>query len=82
MEVSDTMLGFDLSTKARLYARHGVPEYWVMDVNGRCLHRHRGPSPEGYAEVVILAAEQTVSPPARPDAAVRVGELLPPVEEE
>ena len=81
VEVSDTTLGFDLNTKARLYARHGVQEYWVMDINGRCLHRHRAPSPEGYREVVVLTAEQSVSPMARPDAAVGVRELLPPVED-
>jgi Uma2 family endonuclease len=80
VEVSDTTLVFDLNTKARLYARHDVQEYWVMDVNGRCLHRHRDPSPQGYTDIVILAAEQTISPMARPDVAVRVHELLSPVE--
>ena len=80
VEVSDTTLGFDLNTKARLYARNGVAEYWVMDVNGRRLYRHRAPSLDGYAEVVILAADEIVSPMACPDASARVGDLLPPVE--
>jgi Uma2 family endonuclease len=81
VEVSDTTLGFDLNTKARLYARNGVAEYWVMDVNGRRLYSHRAPSAEGYAEVEILTAEQTVALTARPEARVRVGELLPPLED-
>ena len=51
-----------------------------MDVNGRQLIRHRNPSAEGYAEVVVLSAEQAVSLRARPEATVRVGDLLPPIE--
>src|SRR5215472_6579923 len=35
VEVSDTTLRFDLRVKARLYARAGVADYWVLDVNGR-----------------------------------------------
>ena len=31
----------DLSRKAELYARAGVPEYWVLDVDRRMLHIHR-----------------------------------------
>jgi len=82
VEVSDTTLWFDLNTKARLYARNGVQEYWVMDINGRQLVRHRNPSSEGYADVVTLTGEQTVSLMARPEATVRISELLPPVENE
>ena len=79
VEVSDTTLGFDLNTKARLYARNGVAEYWVMDINGRRLYRHRAPSAEGYADVAILTAEQAVALRVRPETTVRIGELLPPV---
>jgi Uma2 family endonuclease len=32
IEVSDSTLAFDLRTKARLYARYGVPVYWVLDL--------------------------------------------------
>lgn len=40
-EVSDAALDFDLATKAALYARSGIVEYWVVDVNGRNLTIHR-----------------------------------------
>lgn len=39
IEVSDTSLKLDMKRKAPLYARHGVPEYWVVDVNERMIHR-------------------------------------------
>ena len=31
VEISHTTLSFDLTTKARLYARAGIAEYWVLD---------------------------------------------------
>jgi Uma2 family endonuclease len=50
IEVSDTTLDIDLGRKAALYARCGVPEYWVVDVEGKIIHQHWAPGPEGYAE--------------------------------
>src|SRR5437773_322805 len=35
VEIADTMINFDLTTKAALYARAWVVEYWVLDVAGR-----------------------------------------------
>jgi Uma2 family endonuclease len=43
LEVADTTLRFDLTVKAGLYARAGIVEYWVVDVNGRRLIVHREP---------------------------------------
>jgi Uma2 family endonuclease len=37
IEVSDTTLKYDCDVKVPLYARHGVPEVWVVDVNGNAL---------------------------------------------
>jgi Uma2 family endonuclease len=50
VEVSDTTLATDLGRKAALYARHGIPEYWVADIEGRVIHQMWGPGEEGYAE--------------------------------
>jgi Uma2 family endonuclease len=43
IEVADSTLDIDLGSKAALYARHGLPEYWVVDVAGARLHRHSQP---------------------------------------
>lgn len=48
VEVSDTTLEIDLDRKAVLYARHGVPEYWVIAREGACLYRHHSPGTAGY----------------------------------
>ena len=50
VEVADSTLKHDLKRKARLYARDGVQEYWVADVEGRVLHQLCAPSDAGYAE--------------------------------
>jgi Uma2 family endonuclease len=50
VEVSDSTLTTDLGTKARLYATHGVPEYWVADVNGRVVQQSWSPAHGAYRE--------------------------------
>jgi Uma2 family endonuclease len=50
IEVSESTLRYDLDEKARLYARHGVAEYWVLDLIDDRLHRFRRPAGESYAE--------------------------------
>lgn len=50
VEVADTSITFDLEVKSRLYARAGVPEYWVADVNARVIHQMWRAESETYAE--------------------------------
>ena len=78
VEVSDTTLRFDRTTKAALYSRAGIREYWVLDLAGRALYVHRGPGADGYTGIVHYSVEEAVSPLARPEASVRVSDLLPP----
>ena len=47
-EVSDSTLEHDLGRKLRMYAAAGVPEYWVIDLQGRKIIRMWQPSGEGY----------------------------------
>ncbi len=39
VEVADSTLDQDLGRKAPLYARAGVPEYWVIDVESEVIHQ-------------------------------------------
>jgi Uma2 family endonuclease len=50
IEVSDSTLRFDLEVKARLYATHGIREYWVIDLVNRRVVRHRAPSRKQYTQ--------------------------------
>jgi Uma2 family endonuclease len=84
IEIADSSLDYDLTTKAELYATANIPEYWVLDVDGRTLHVFRDPVPlpVGLAATAYRARDrfndlQSVSPLAVPTATVRVAELLP-----
>ena len=77
VEVSVSTLTGDTKVKDGIYARAKVPEYWVLDVEGRRLIVHRAPGSDKYASVVTLDENQTVSPLAAPDAQITVRDLLP-----
>lgn len=53
VEVSDSSLAYDLKRKARLYARYGVPEYWVIDLPNAQIHQMSGPTTKGYAAIEV-----------------------------
>jgi len=54
VEVSDATLLKDRSLKTPLYARHGIPEYWILDVKANRLEVYRDPHGEEYRSKKIL----------------------------
>jgi len=76
LEVGDTTAQFDLQRKATLYARAGVPEYWVLDLPRRLLVIHRQTDGNQYKLVQIFSEDEIVSAEGRSEA-IRVRELLP-----
>lgn len=84
VEVADSTLRFDRTTKAGLYASAGVPEYWVIDANDRVLEVRRDPAPKPgapfsheYTTLTRHGVEDTVSPLAAPHAKIAVADLIP-----
>lgn len=77
VEVSDTTLRTDVSVKAALYARAGVVEYWVLDLNGRELRVYSQPTPNGYANLATFEETDTVSLAAA-QSVLRVSDMLLP----
>ncbi|HLV81635.1 MAG TPA: Uma2 family endonuclease, partial [Chthonomonadaceae bacterium] len=66
VEVSDTTLRFDRTTKAALYARAGIREYWIVNIVDRQALVHRQPSAEGYQEISAYAPDERITTLARP----------------
>ncbi|MFT4026905.1 MAG: Uma2 family endonuclease [Novosphingobium sp.] len=60
VEVADSTLQNDLTRKAQVYAREGVPEYWVVDVNGRSVRQFWSPGREAYSEARDTALPGTI----------------------
>ncbi|HLM43882.1 MAG TPA: Uma2 family endonuclease [Myxococcaceae bacterium] len=53
VEVADSSLSYDRSEKSRLYARYGIPEYWLLDLVQNIVLVHTEPGPMGYQHVEI-----------------------------
>jgi Uma2 family endonuclease len=51
IEVAATSLRFDRKTKIPLYARHGIPEMWLVNLGGERFVRHRAPQHGSYTLV-------------------------------
>ena len=76
VEVADSSLRIDREVKGPLYARAGIPEYWIVDLAGRTVLAHRDPGPEGYAAVRETRAGEALAPLRLPAATVAVAEIL------
>jgi Uma2 family endonuclease len=76
VEISDTTLTWDTTTKAALYARAGIADYWVLDLNGHRLIVHRDPSGNIYKSVIAYNEQERVAPLAAPRGEVLVADLL------
>jgi Uma2 family endonuclease len=76
-EIADSSLVFDLTTKASLYARAGIVEYWVLDVAGRRLIVHRQPESGRYQSVAAYSREESVATLAAPDRQFAVAFVFP-----
>lgn len=84
VEVAESSLAIDRGSKASLYARAGVPDYWILNLVDRVLEVHRQPvadpaAPFGwrYGAVEVLGPDASVSPLAVPGRRVIVADLLP-----
>ena len=83
VEVADSSLFIDTTTKAELYATAGVADYWVLDLEQRQLVVFHDPQPlpkglgaTAYRTRLTLASTERVSPLAAPQASILVSELL------
>ena len=78
IEVSDTTLQYDRNVKASLYARCGVPELWIVDLQADVIHVHRSPLDGRYLEVSSLADSAVAAVALLPGVTIEVGALFPP----
>jgi len=76
IEIADSSLRFDQNEKLRLYAQHGIPEYWLLNLNDHCLEVYRKPSGDVYAEKNTLQAGDSVTLSQLPDISIQVSAIL------
>jgi Uma2 family endonuclease len=76
-EIADTTRAYDRGRKLSAYARAGVPEYWILDLNEETLEVCRVPQHSGYAQQRVLPSDAQVSPLEILTQHLLVGDLLP-----
>lgn len=77
VEVSDTTLAFDRGSKAMMYVRNGVQEYWLANLRDASLEVYRRPSGGMYTERRVLARHETIAPLVAKENPILVADLLP-----
>ncbi len=76
IEVSDSSLDSDRDRKAELYAKGGIPEYWIVNMADEVVHVYRDPSQSGYRTLNTVALGVSVTPLIQPAASLNVSELF------
>ena len=74
VEVAASSLAYDRRTKARLYARHGIREFWVIDANEGITWIHTGPTEESWTSIVECGPQESLTTSALPGFSVRLSD--------
>jgi Uma2 family endonuclease len=77
IEVADTTLRYDREVKMPLYARYGVVEAWLVDLENRRLEIFRDPSHQGYRGIRPAANLVRVPVLALPEIGLNLSDLFP-----
>ena len=76
IEVADSSLAYDRSTKLRLYAEAGIPESWIVDCTTETVEVFRNPGPDGYRDVTRVIGAATLTLQAFPDVGLTSHEIF------
>ena len=76
IEVADTSARYDREIKLPLYARHGVPEVWLVDLEARLLRFYSQPAGDAYAQSSTSASPGRRSIAALPGIEIDLAQIL------
>ena len=76
IEVADSSLRYDRAVKLPLYARHGIPEVWIVDLAASAVEWFRLPEGESYADNDRALRGETLTSALLPDVPVPVTAIL------
>jgi Uma2 family endonuclease len=84
VEVAESSLAFDRTQKGSLYARAGIADYWIVNLEDRIVEVYRDPGPDltapfgwRYISVTRVRPPDSVTPLDVPAAPIPVAALLP-----
>lgn len=78
-EVADSSLEYDGTVKRALYARAGIPELWILNLQEDALEVYRSPDTAAgnYGDSRTYGSGESVAPLAAPGSLVAIADLLP-----
>jgi Uma2 family endonuclease len=77
IEVAESSLNDDRTTKRRLYAEAGVPEYWIVNLVDMQVEVHTKVEGGDYTVVTYHGPGETLRVPSFEDVTIAVSEVLP-----
>ena len=75
IEIALTSLDYDRELKAKLYARHGVNEFWAVDAARRRTFVHNGPEADGWRSIIENGSDTALIFAALPGFSVRLASI-------
>lgn len=76
IEVSDTTLAYDRDVKLPIYARAGIPETLIADLNGQVVVRHTEPDDQGYRATKTFRRGDSIEFTMLPSLTISVDDIL------
>ena len=76
VEVADASLAYDRNIKVGLYARAGIPETWLVDLQNERVEVFTLPTSQGYRASRQFRRGERLDSQALPAASLLVGEML------
>lgn len=76
IEVSDSTLQYDRNIKLPRYARAGIPEVWIVDLQGGAVERYNDPREDGYRRTERARRNEELASEMLPGLSVPVNDAL------
>ncbi|MUL35302.1 Uma2 family endonuclease [Gloeocapsopsis dulcis] len=77
IEVADRTLSYDCNKKAALYARAGIPEYWVIDIKNEKVIVFSEPGSKSYQEKLVQDKHNVLNLTAFSNLYLEVNKIFP-----
>jgi Uma2 family endonuclease len=77
LEISDTTVSYDRNAKAVAYAKAGIIQYILLNLQNQTIEDYREPAEDGYQSKQTYHTGQSFKLVAFPDVEINVDELLP-----
>src|SRR5262249_24726363 len=75
IEVADTTIRYDRDVKIPLYARAGIPEVWLIDLQQERVEIYLQPSSEGYRQILRPGKSERIALSLLPDVSLLITDL-------